>query len=412
MQTAYRWHAAVLAFTIVLTGWTAFAEPRELRVPLEDGQLSLSHLESLGISIPPWTRSPRVDVRGVSGWLVVRGINKALGEGCNVAVTDQAIVIRYDTDRLPQDVNQAKDAAQVFAAEVAPESTAAQQRMFGLLLPKNVDPARPIVVMVHGLDCNRENWQSMADLVESEGYQAAYFAYPSDQPIERSAAMFGEQMTVLREEFPHASVHIIAHSMGSLVARAYIEGDIYAGGVDRLLLIAPPNHGSRWALFRSVLEAREHYHLWQNNEEYSPTWIITDGLGQAGEDLLPGSDFLLALNRRPRRDGVRYTIITGDRHEGWRIAGDAIASTSSLIPGSVSQHWGLRHLNRGIQDLAVCARDQENGTDGPVSIESAKLAGVDDFILLHADHTALYAPVSESAQPAAWPVIRERLLAE
>lgn len=39
-------------------------------------------------------------------------------------------------------------------------------------------------------------------------------------------------------------VNIVTHSMGSLVARSYVQGDDFANDVDNLIMIAPPNKGS------------------------------------------------------------------------------------------------------------------------------------------------------------------------
>ncbi len=41
-----------------------------------------------------------------------------------------------------------------------------------------------------------------------------------------------------------SKVNIVAHSMGGLVARSYIQGDNYGNDVDNLFLIGTPNHGS------------------------------------------------------------------------------------------------------------------------------------------------------------------------
>ena len=49
-------------------------------------------------------------------------------------------------------------------------------------------------------------------------------------------------------------VDIIAHSMGGLVARAYIEGNQYYNDVDQLFLLGTPNYGSSDAY--GVLEER------------------------------------------------------------------------------------------------------------------------------------------------------------
>ena len=57
-------------------------------------------------------------------------------------------------------------------------------------------------------------------------------------------------MVALRKDHPALKIDIIGHSLGGLVARDYVEGSDYHGGVDRLMLIATPNAGTKWAVRR------------------------------------------------------------------------------------------------------------------------------------------------------------------
>ena len=47
-------------------------------------------------------------------------------------------------------------------------------------------------------------------------------------------------------------------------------------------------------------------------------------------------------------------------------------------------------------------------SDGPVSVNSTKLAGVDDHVVIACDHASLYYPAN-GKKPAAWEAIRRRL---
>ena len=81
------------------------------------------------------------------------------------------------------------------------------------------------------------------------------------------------------------SVHIVAHSMGGLVARQYIRNN--AGKVKTLVMLGTPNHGSELATeFKHLL-------LWAEGK-------ISHGLlsyvPPAGQNLIPDSDLLRDLN--------------------------------------------------------------------------------------------------------------------
>jgi pimeloyl-ACP methyl ester carboxylesterase len=394
---------AIWALSAVLcAGTVVHAEQHQLRVPLRDGKLSLPELsaamtEKLHLPAVEWG-SAAVDVQGIGGSMTVAALNKALGDGCRVSVDKDAVVIQYDPAKLPHNLEQAKHATRVFTAEVAPEATAIQASKYGLLLPAKVSPKQRTVILVHGVDCTRECISPLGDLLKGEGYQVAYFSYRDDQAIADSAADFLQQLKAVRETFPEMPLDVVAFSMGGLVSRAAIEGDDYPGGVGRLIMLAPPNHGSKWAHVREVLEVREQYELWKTDPNWKWTWSITDGLGEAGTDLLPDSKFLKQLNEKPRRAGVKYTIVNGNEHPMWKAASKAADGTVWLLGDTVS---GWLKADR----LADNLRNHEAKSDGPVSIESTRLAGVDDIVTVRADHNGIY----QGSNPAAWPIIKDRL---
>ncbi len=406
-----------LCFSILLGLLTcaapALAAPREARVPLRDGKIRTSDLSAMlcrELRLPTAASFDlgNVDVSGVGGSMLVAALNESLGDGCRLGVSDDALVLRFDTDKLPRDCDRLKRAVRVFAAAAAPRATLRQADFYGLDLPKDFDPARRLVVLVHGLDCDKANWWAMSDLLRADGYQVATFTYPSDQAIDDSAALFAKHMTALRESHPRTSTDVVAHSMGGLVARAYIEGDDYAGGVEHFVMLATPNRGSTWASYRVALEVEEHFHLWQHEDDWHWTWMITDGLGEAGRDLKPRSKFLTKLNARPRRDGVKYTVVAGSQHPASRVTARYIGKTSNLIRGRAADWWGFRHAKRGLDRAADRMAHKTGTSDGPVKVSRAKLKGVDDFVVLPVDHGSICAPVNGNP-PAAWEIIQDRL---
>jgi pimeloyl-ACP methyl ester carboxylesterase len=397
---------------LALSASSLTAATMETRVPLHDGQLSSADLSRAlletahlkGFELDFGT----VDVRGLTGTAFVHALNTAMGDGCKIEVTSDALILHIDSDKLPHSVDEAKHEIEVFTAAAAPEATARQRRSYGLLMPQHVDPNKPLVVLVHGLDCIRWNWYPMTELLEQNGYQVAFFSYPSDGPLEESAKLLTEKMTDLRGEYPSMKIDIIAHSMGALVARRYVEGDDYAGGVDHLILLGPPNQGTHWANFRLALEVQEHYKLWKYEKDWSPTWAITDGLGEAGRDLQPRSEFIKHLDTLPRRAGVRYTIVAGNQSPVYPMTAKALEKMSQWVPDRAQGWWGFRQTEAALHDVADDARTHTGSSDGPVSVKSTQLDGVDDYTCLPATHMALMYPMT-GQKPAAWDIIRDRL---
>ncbi len=401
----------VVGLAVMASAGVASADPHEVRVPLVDGRLSTADLLAR-VHLPGAVakRLPHgsVDLRSFGGSLFVAGLDRALGDGCHVEVTPDALVVHVDADRLPHDLDGAERATRTFTATVAPEATAAQARRFGLALPRRVDERRPLVVVLHGVDMASVDMTAMHQLLATAGYQTADFEYPPDGPIADDVAMLTRHLAAVHEAFPGLTVDVVAFSMGGLVARGYVEGVDYAGGVDRLVMIATPNHGSAWAPLEPALKVRMATEQAAADAGWRPTWFITGGLGEAGRDLEPGSPFLTALNARPRRAGVRYTIVDGDRTAIDQLAAAALSAPARWVPPFARGWWGVRQAESGLSLTAAKLRDRPAESDGPVSRASAALDGVGDVVTVHADHSSMYHG-DGGRPPAAWAVVRDRL---
>ena len=249
--------AALMAFFVpgVCQSGLCRAAELDISVPLQNGRISLvqlrhalaSELHLPDLAVEGFAGvNVDIDVRGVNGWLVARAVNGALGDGFHLAVDDDAMRIRVDTAKLPANWDQSCDAVESFTRIAAPEATARQARRFGLHLPRIVDSKMPMVVLIHGLDGNGGSCGDLAELLRRGGYQTATFVYPTERPLEENAELLARHMSALREEFPELRIDLVTESMGGLIARRYVEGPGYAGGVDHFILIAPPNEGSTW----------------------------------------------------------------------------------------------------------------------------------------------------------------------
>src|SRR4051812_48846822 len=185
-----RWIASIAA---LLVSWTtlvaapAQAVPHQARVPLHDGKIRLADFSQKLLTEmhcpDSWANRIRlpgtIDVHDLGGSKFVEAMNASLGDACRLSLDgDAALVLNVDCEKLPKDWDATKVAVRVFTAYAAPEYTAAQQREFGLLLPETIDPQKPMVVLIHGLDCNYRIWRCIASFLERDGYQVAYFNYP------------------------------------------------------------------------------------------------------------------------------------------------------------------------------------------------------------------------------------------
>ncbi|MBL8763479.1 MAG: hypothetical protein JNM07_04335 [Phycisphaerae bacterium] len=261
-----------------------------------------------------------------------------------------------------------------------------------------------LVVLVHGLDEPGSIWDDLAPALRDRGLRVARFDYANDAPIADSASALLESLRDLHCRGVRR-VDLVGHSMGGLLSREVLTNpDMYGGrgaadpasgrpSVERLVMLGTPNHGSALARLRGVAEAREHLERWISSFAYDRTpgvrrgdprlllGFLYDHVGGAGADLLPDSPFLRGLNARPVPADVSMTIVAA------RVADPGTADAVRLLDSPT-----LRRVLGGAEGerldwAAEKLRGAINGLgDGVVSLESARLEGVDDFVIVGTNH--------------------------
>jgi hypothetical protein len=216
--------------------------------------------------------------------------------------------------------------------------------IFGLLLsspafcadpdPGTVTPVaeKECVILLHGLARTGGSLRRLAAALDGAGYVVVNMDYPSRaQPVEQLASHAVSAGLETCDEEHATAVHFVTHSLGGILVRYHLAlNDLPLLG--RVVMLSPPNQGSEaadrlkdWPLYR-----------WFN--------------GPAGQQLVTGAQGL------PGQLGkVDYPvgIITGDRH--------------SFMDSWLDEAFSGPH-------------------DGKVSVESARVEGMTDFLVLPYAH--------------------------
>lgn len=196
--------------------------------------------------------------------------------------------------------------------------------------PGESPPGGESVVLLHGLGRTAAAMDPLAKRLRAAGFETHNLDYPStDRTPDELVAWLDRALTDCCEHTPGA-LHFVTHSLGGILVRAQLEAK-RPERLGRVVLIAPPNHGSEivdslagFALFEAVL-------------------------GPTGSALGTGPDSF------PNRIGP-------PDYEVGVIAG-----------------------NDSINPLGAVLLPEAN--DGTVSVESTRLEGATDFIEMRSNHT-------------------------
>ena len=184
------------------------------------------------------------------------------------------------------------------------EEAAKNRQSYGMHALKSYrpnDPTRPTICLVHGLNSSSRGFVHMIPWLEEAGYGIVVYDYPFNRSIAESCQGFARDWAAFRAEVKDALPwSIVAHSMGALVARSLVEEKAGpAHDVGSLILIAPVNQGSQLARMQTIVQFMRGLQAIKGKNTAKAMMNLSDGLGQAAEDMLPGSPFLKELNRRP-----------------------------------------------------------------------------------------------------------------
>ena len=110
---------------------------------------------------------------------------------------------------------------------------------------------KPLVVLIHGLAAHRNLMWPLDWYLRRAGFATTRFGYRSLLgSIEQHAERFRQRLDELNQSGEHAVMHVVAHSMGSIVTRQALLHS-HPDHLQRVVMLAPPNQGSPVANFLS-----------------------------------------------------------------------------------------------------------------------------------------------------------------
>lgn len=190
--------------------------------------------------------------------------------------------------------------------------------------------AQDCVVLLHGLGRTSHSMGEIADTLEDAGYIIVNNSYPSrEKGIRELSSAVGSGIDECRKAHAN-SIHFVTHSLGGILVRQYFQ-EHHVPEAGRVVMIGPPNHGSEVAT------------------AFREKWWFKWFTGIAGQELgVESNSTPNQLKPIPLEIGI-------------------IAGTKIIDP--------------------LLSRKLPEPHDGKVSVESAKLAEMKDFLMVPYNHT-------------------------
>lgn len=205
-----------------------------------------------------------------------------------------------------------------------------------------VAAATDCVILLHGMGRSSASMKQIETALHGEGYVVINVDYPSTaHSIEFLSTNFVPPAITQCQSSGADTINFVTHSLGGILVR-YLLQNYHIEGLGKIIMLSPPNHGSE------VADALK---------DWAPyNWAM----GPPGQQLGTGADDL-AKSLKPIPGDIG--IITGEvSYDPW---------FSGILPG---------------QD------------DGKVTVESAKLDEMKDFLIVESGHTFIMNSDSVIAQ--------------
>lgn len=217
----------------------------------------------------------------------------------------------------------------------------------GVYLNEALDPDRVPVLFIHGINGSPRVLTPLIEQLDSARFQPMYYYYASGLGISQVASHLYRIMHELELRHGLDRYQVVAHSMGGLVARAWLLERARRGenaAIGGVITFSTP-----WGGYDSA----------RQGVKYSPV------VAPVWRDMATGSDFLAGLFADPTADEIEagelpaHHLLFSYRLDSWTsgASGDGVATLESMLPVAVQRQadsvFGVNASHIGILESEV-----------------------------------------------------------
>ncbi|OUS30345.1 hypothetical protein A9Q99_07375 [Gammaproteobacteria bacterium 45_16_T64] len=202
----------------------------------------------------------------------------------------------------------------------------------GIHFMQPYDPAKTPVLFVHGMDGSPLNFKYLIDNLDTDKYQPWVLYYASGFRLGIQAKGLFNFMNTLNSRYGVKDLHLVAHSMGGLLVRGYLNQCSELGGCEYL------------RSFTSISTPWGGHKAAKIGVEYAPAVI------PVWFDMEPDSEYLSDLFKPPLPNQLPHHLLFGikqNRLVGFESNDGTVALSSVLAYAAQDQAVEVKGFNEG-----------------------------------------------------------------
>jgi len=165
----------------------------------------------------------------------------------------------------------------------------------GVYFLEKYDPTRIPVLFVYGAAGSPQDWRTFFAKMDRKKYQFWFFYYPTGRRLDEMGGGLNRAIEILHDYYGFEHLHVVAHSMGGMVARSFVVKNVLDDGnhyIRKFVTISTP-----WGGHAAAAAGVKHA------PEVVPSW----------RDMVADSEFQKHLYARNLAGKVDHLLIYGDK---------------------------------------------------------------------------------------------------